>query len=448
MSSNLRFYYWLVTGFFAKHKKVIGVAILAGAILFSQLPNLLSLMPKPKPTIYVGRVGSYSLANLPRDIQLKISQGLTTVDESGKAVPALAKDWQVIDEGKTYIFNLRTDIVWQDGSPINAFDVDYTIADVDIEVRDDYTLIYRLKEPFAPFPAILSQPLFKRQQRSVLQVIETTQIVGTGDYVLSQIKFNGSNIDYLVLESQHEKLVYRFYNTERAAILGFQLAEVDRLEELSELGPLADWDTIEIESSTSPHQYAVVYFNVTDANLTEKRIRQALAYMTPKSEEPGKRALSPISSASWAYNPSVKPYSFSFDTAKQLMEGLKTDFEIELTTTPNFLVLAESIKASWEQLGPKVNIKLVNLPDTNNYQALLIGQQIPHDPDQYILWHSTQEGNITRYESPKVDKLLEDGRKELDDQERREIYLNFQRFLVEDTPAVFLHYLETYTVRR
>ena len=160
------------------------------------------------------------------------------------------------------------------------------------------------------------------------------------------------------------------------------------------------------------------------------------------------RALGPESPKSWAFNPKVKPYDYSLDTAKSLLENLQTDFTLELITTPTYQALAEKIKTSWEQLGITVKIKVLNLPDTNNYDALLVGQQIPQDPDQYLLWHSTQVGNITGYQNAKVDKLLEDGRKEVDPAKRKEIYLDFQRFLVEDTPAAFISYLDSVTIKR
>ena len=50
---------------------------------------------------------------------------------------------------------------------------------------------------------------------------------------------------------------------------------------------------------------------------------------------------------------------------------------------------------------------------------------IPEDPDQYSIWHSTQDAtNITHYESPRIDKLLEDGRSEIDTESRRKILVS------------------------
>jgi len=75
--------------------------------------------------------------------------------------------------------------------------------------------------------------------------------------------------------------------------------------------------------------------------------------------------------------------------------------------------------------------------------------QVPSDPDQYQFWQSTQEDtNITHYTNLKIDKLLEDGRKTLDKDTRKKIYADFQRYLVDDSPVIFLYFPKAYTVER
>lgn len=450
MWKKFRFYYWLVTGFVKKHKLVLFPAAVVGALTFFQLPRLLAFMPEAQETVYIGRVGNYVWpTNVPRDIQTKISQGLTAIDSTGDVVPALARDWQVLDEGTTYVFTLADDIYWQDGTPVTAYDVDYRINDVTIDIRDEKTVVFTLAEPFAPFPSILSQPLFKSTEINYFQVVTRDKVLGTGDYSLTKLELEADgSIESMTLENDVQKIIYRFYDTETAAIMAFKLAEIDVVENLSGPTDLASWPTVSVEIDTDRHDYVTMFFNVEDANLNDKKIRQALTYLIPKPEGESLRALSPLSPESWAHNPNVKPYNYSLETAQELVIGLKMDFELELSTTPTFFAMAEEIQRSWEQLGITVKLNVVNLPDTNNYQALLIGQRIPQDPDQYILWHSTQESNITNYQSAKIDKLLEDGRKEIDKDSRREIYLDFQRFLVEDSPAAFIRYLESYTIRR
>ncbi|MGB9637438.1 MAG: peptide-binding protein, partial [Microgenomates group bacterium] len=68
--------------------------------------------------------------------------------------------------------------------------------------------------------------------------------------------------------------------------------------------------------------------------------------------------------------------------------------------------------------------------------------------DQYSFWHSTQSNNLSGFKNFRIDKLLEDGRKTLAEEERKNIYFDFQRFLVEESPVVFLIHPTVYCVSR
>src|SRR5690606_2605548 len=108
-----------------------------------------------------------------------------------------------------------------------------------------------------------------------------------------------------------------------------------------------------------------------------------------------------IDKNSWVYNPQVKPYHQSLQTAQTMLEKLQssnnTALVLELTTTPAYTDEAQKIIEAWQSIGVETKLKIVSFPDPNDYQVLLIGQQIPDDPDQYALWHSTQSTNITHY---------------------------------------------------
>ena len=113
-----------------------------------------------------------------------------------------------------------------------------------------------------------------------------------------------------------------------------------------------------------------------------------------------------------------------------------------------YLDLAESIATSWrETLGVQVDVKVVS-GVTSDYQIILADFTPPVDPDQYSIWHSTQPTNFTHFSNLKIDKLLEDGRRTSDQKLRQEIYQDFQRFLLEDCPAVFLFKSNSYTLSR
>lgn len=121
---------------------------------------------------------------------------------------------------------------------------------------------------------------------------------------------------------------------------------------------------------------------------------------------------------------------------------------LTISTFAPYLSDAQTIAWSWTTLGIPTDVRVENsVPD--NYQVLLSAQDVPPDPDQYPLWHSTQGAtNITKYANVKIDKLLEDGRQELDINKRKAIYADFQRYLTEDVPAAFLYYAKSYTITR
>lgn len=448
---SLRQFYWFISSIVKKHKYTILVSTIVGVMATFNVNAILKIFPRSGST-YIGRAGNFNLAQLPLDIQYLISSGLTKTDETGLPQPDLAQSWQVLDEGRTYRLTLDPARFWQDGELVTSNNIDLSFQDVEVIKETDHTLEFRLNEPFSPFPTVLSQPLFRREKERRFLLVKRSEIIGTGEFRIRSISFKGSVISQLVLESDKQKLVYRFYPTEEEAVIAFKAGKVDRLENMSSIKGFENWENVEVVPKLHEDKYLTIFLDTTDQNLSSKAVRQALAYATPKSVDNKERAKGPVSSGSWAYNPQVKSYSYSMGEAKELLEGEMSDeggpVVIELTSTPAYAHIAEEVADSWRELGFEVNLKIVNFPDTNQFQALLIGQQSPADPDQYTLWHSTQGTNFTRYNSPRVDKLLEDGRKTVDKDERTLIYQDFQRFLVEDTPAIFIDHLITYTIER
>ena len=109
--------------------------------------------------------------------------------------------------------------------------------------------------------------------------------------------------------------------------------------------------------------------------------------------------------------------------------------------------LAQTIQKSWEKLGIKSKIEIVNrIPE--KFQIFLYSFSVKKDPDQYALWHSSQATNISRYKNLRIDKLLEDGRSTTDPKARLSIYADFQKYLLDDAPASFLYYPRVYKLCR
>lgn len=436
---KIRYWWWLTFAFLKKRRKIILTASLLAILAAVAAPGLLKYLPKWERGRNIGLIGRYRFNELPDSILGKISNGVTNVSLDGSPIPDLAETWEIEDNGNVYKFKIDVSRVWQDGSHISAEDVLYRIQNVEAEVVNEETLIYRLREPYAPFPILLSRPCFK------------SGVIGTGDYRVENIIYNGEFIDQIILKDRTgRKIKYSFYRTSADVLTAFKLGEINEIDDLTSIADVPDWKEIEITPQLRQDKYVAVFFNNNDEFLAEKSFRQALTYAIPNKPSDEKRCLSPINSDSWAYNPQVKPYNTDLNIAREITEVLFADTappKLELTTTLSYLSRAEEIADAWRQIGIETKIKAVPVID-GDFQVLVIGQQIPSDPDQYSFWHSTQATNITHYSSPKADKLLEDGRKTLDKNKRKEIYRDFQRFLLEDCPAAFLEHVTTYTVRR
>ena len=251
---------------------------------------------------------------------------------------------------------------------------------------------------------------------------------------------------------ESEVLKINFYPTEERTKLAFKLGEVDRVEDLISPTPLNEWGVFELEKKTNLGQFVAIFLNNTNETFKDnKQLRQALSYATNKNPFEGVRAISPMAPYSWAFNPQVKTYDYDEERAKELLDELLKDgkeISIKLSTTPALLPVAEKVISDWKKVGINASVQVVSaIPD--EYQAFLAIYDIPPDPDQYSTWHSTQTGtNISHYVSPRIDKLLEDGRVQLDFEERKKIYLDFQRFLLEDAPVIFLYHPVYYTINR
>ncbi|KPJ70798.1 hypothetical protein AMJ51_00925 [Microgenomates bacterium DG_75] len=436
---KFRFYIRLLYAFLRKHQRII-ILSLAMTILFVILVPKIIDVDLVRPRQKIGLVGRYQPTNLPYEIASLISYGLTIPLPDGSIEPGLAQSWEVRENGRIYIFTIKKGVFWHDGTKVVAKDINYNFSDVSATILDEQRIKFELKEPFSPFPVVVSRPVFKKG------------LVGLGDYRVRSIKKSGQIIHKLVLvpakEEAKPNLIFHFYPNEEAAKTGYKLGEVDYLEDIFFPNELEGWGNTHIESSIKYDRYTAIFFNTQTEKFADKPVRQALAYAIDKKWQP--RALSSFSPDSWAYNSMVKAYDQDLKNAKNLLGqngGQVTIEKINLATVPSLLGIAEQIKADWQKLGIETEIQLIHSP-SEEFEALLVSQQIPRDADQYVLWHSTQVTNLSKYKSPKLDKLLEDGRKTLNQDERKKIYQDFQRFLVEDSPAIFLFHPTVYSISR
>lgn len=391
-----------------------------------------------KNTVRLGLIGTYQTHDLPLEVTTLISEGLVTTEADGRIKPNLVTGWEVNNDATNFKFKLKDGLKWIDNTEVKAGDLSFNIPNIDISFPDDKTIEFHLKESYSPLPSLLTKPLLKKGT-----------LLGTGPYKITKIEKSRIFITKLTLEISTPKLptVYiRFYPSEKIAVTGFNLGEVEALLGFSNSKLFLNTSRISIKQKTDFNKIVTILFQTKDSVLSNRSLRQALSYQTPKIS--GEEAAdNPYPPKLWAYNPDSKKYLSNPDEAKAALERAKSQMpeeglkkELLLTTTPNLEEVGKVVVGSWKSLGFDAKLRVESgIPQ--NFQALLIIQSIPADPDQYFLWHGTQtKTNLTKYDSKRADKDLEDGRKIIVEEERKEKYFDFQKTLLEDTPATFLYF--------
>ncbi len=462
--------YWYLSAYIRKRGLMVVVSLAIAIGFFSfVVPTIASRLEK-REQFYIGIIGQFTIYSLPDIITDQLSVGLTAITDDGGVVPVLAQRWAVEQGGKTYRFVLKEDLKWSDGSKVEPEEIQFNLKDTTVATTAQ-DLIFQLPAEFSPFPTLVAKPLLKMTEEKVPFSRSRPLPIGIGDHHISDYITRGNQLQELVVDSEKERYIYRFFQTEDDAQVAFKQGKIDLLLDLVKQHKIYDWSTTTTTKRLNDNQYVAVFFNLQNP-LMAKNIRQTLSYITSKPND-ASRAIGPISQKSWAYLPGGKTYDKDWERALERLfdEAPQLPLVFTLTTTPTFSERAENIKKEWEEFGVyaeeqcqsakaienkdlcqnmriKVTLKISNFPDTNDFQLLLIGQESPADPDQYHLWHSDQNTNFTHYKNTRIDNLLEKGRQTFEEAERKQIYQEFQQFILEDPPAIFLEHLQTYDVSR
>lgn len=383
-----------------------------------------------RPTLVEGVIGTYREEDLPEVVTNLLSQSLVKVDKSGLPKPNLVSEWAVKEEGRVYVFKLKDNLNWLNGEKIKASQINIPLPEVEVSYPDDQTLQLKIADSFSPFPTLLDKPIFKKGSR-----------VGTGPFKITSIQKDQIFVKKLTLTPKDKTLpmvVVNFYPNERIAKSALALGEISALLGVNEYEDLRQ-KTLKIIRKTNYQQLVTIFYNSKDSALSDENLRLALSFAAPSitQEEEAKTSLPPTS---WAYTREVKDYLDNPEQAKSYLSKIeKKGPTVTLTATSFLKGVGEKVVESWNKNGIKAVLRVESgIPQ--NFQALLIAQNIPLDPDQYSLWHSTQKTNVSKYSSARIDKDLEDGRKSLDQAVRKAKYADFQKVLLDHSPATFLYF--------
>lgn len=444
-----RLIFWLIKAYFKRWGKVIFFSFLLGLLFFFLLASssrkIFELIPfQNKATI--GMVGAYTVDGLPNEIIFKVSRGLTKVSVDGSIEPDLALKWKIENNGKKYIFTLNKNITFSDGKKFSSDEVVYKFSDVKITRPNSDTVVFELKDTYSPFLVTVSRPLLKKG------------FSGIGDYSLADIELNGNFVKSLRIVSSKNKFMseqYQFYPSEEALKLAFVLGEVNQAHGLTDVNFNSEsfWNFKNTSIKKTPNytKLVTIFYDTNDPVLSDKKIRNALTYALPDKFSEGERSIVsyPPLSQFRSYETLTRnqdiTHAIALLSASNSSSSAK--IKINLSVLEKYKDTAEVVKNEWKKAGFEIKVEVVPIkPD--RFQAFLGDFTVPRDPDQYTLWHSDQMNNITKFRNLRIDKLLEDGRKTVDIEERKNIYSDFQKYLLDDSPASFLYFPYSYTVMR
>jgi len=297
------------------------------------------------------------------DIARLVFSGLMRYDEKHRLVPDLAVKYDVSDDKKTYIFELRHDIFWHDGEAFTARDVLFTFETmqnslvnsplqisfqgIEVSASDDYTVRFVLPEAFAPFLSslvvgIIPEHLWFQVPPEQMRLNSLNiQPIGTGPFKFKKLAKNEMGYIYnYELESFNryyrqvpflKEFVFQFfseYEGGNGAIDAFREKKVTSLNFV----PNALRDRVE-RKYTQLHvmelpQYTALFFNKDhQVFLQDVDLREALSYATDKQriltevlKNEGYVINSPILPGFLGYDAELGKIDYSFEKANELLD--------------------------------------------------------------------------------------------------------------------------------
>ena len=431
------------------------------------------------PSEPLGLVGS-QVGTLVSNIPIcNIAEGLMTVTPDGVYEPLLAESYEQVDD-VTYRFHLKKGVKFHNGEEMKAEDVVYSLqqaaispqvkhasAALDpngIEAEDDYTVLVRTTEPYAPILACLShsansivcKKAWEEQGEDFVR-----NPIGTGPFKLVSWT-SGESIVMERFDEYHgelaksEKLVFRIMPEAASRVVELESGGVDVIGDVpvNDLARLKDNEDFVVYAKPGMRIYPIV-LNEQSELFSNKILRQAMSYATNVDDiisvvwEGAATHVHTVMPPSIAgYTENVMEYEYNVEKAKELMAeaGYPDGFTCKMISSEasENVKISEILQAQWKEVGVDVQIEQmenaawltkqgnldfdVTVSPTNNSVG---------DPDGNFtkMFHSSnigQAGNYAAYNSPEADALIMAARAESDPNKRNALYEELQQLLMED----------------
>lgn len=365
-----------------------------------------------------------AISDADRDMSSLVYSGLLRIDENGELIPDLAEDYQISEDGLSYVFKIKKQAVWHDNKPITSDDIIFTIETaknslvkspkqaswegVEVEKINDKELKFLLKLPYAPF---LENTTLGILPKHIWQKIPAEQFnlsnfnikpIGSGPYKITEIIKDSAGItsSYLLEPNKKfvlarpfiKKLSLKFYPSEQALLKAFERGEIDSLSAISpQKMTQLKISNSKLKTLTLPRVFGVFFNQNQNPVLAKQEVRQALnlavnkeqiisqvlagygeilesaippgvlGHLNLENPEPSiEKAKEKLNKAGWKYNEEERILE-----KKSKKETLQLKFSLATSNTPELSQTAQILKSRWEEMGAKVNLEIFEIGGLN-----------------------------------------------------------------------------------
>jgi len=411
------------------------------------------------------------------EVFFNMFEGLMKADSDGNLNPAVASDYDVSKDMKTYTFILREGVKFHDGSPVTVEDVKYSIercADTSegaplvaafsniesVEATDDKTIVITLKESNPDFLASMDTAIIPASNATPESVA-----IGTGPYKFvshtPQESFIMEKFDEYWGEAAHiEKVILKVCANTDTIVMNLNGGTIDMFSRLTatQVSQLSDKFNV-LEGTMNLVQ--AMYLNNGVKPFDDVRVRQALCYAIDKqyildmtSDGHG----TPIGSSMFPafgkyYMPELAEYyTKDVEKAKALLKeaGYPDGFSFTIKVPSNYTphvetaqVLAEELKA----INVNAKIELIEwetwVSDVyagRQFEATVVGLDASTVTASALLlrFNTDNSKNFVNYSNPDYDAAYQRAESSIDDAERTAAYKECQQILTETAVNVYI----------
>ncbi len=371
--------------------------------------------------------------------------------ETLKFRPKIAERWSVSPDHLSFIFYLRRDVRWHDGTPLTAHDVVFSYERIrdpkvlsphlrgyyqDIEsvkALDDHTVAFRFREPY--FMALSfcgGIPIVPRHLLSADALDFNTSPfnrvpVGNGPYRFAEWKTGKRislvrNADYYGPIPAFSEIEFRVIPDTAVSLMVLKKGGLDVVS-LTPLQWLRQTQSPRFKKSFKKEKYSTpgyqfIGWNSRNSLFTDRRVRVALTHLVNREAiidkllfGLGKITTGPFFIRSPDYDPSVEPYAFDPVAARALFREAgwrDTDgdgwldrdgkpFRFTITFASGSLVaerVATVVKEEFRKTGVDMQIEqmewavFVKRIHERDFDAAMLGWSMGVESDPYQVWHS------------------------------------------------------------